>query len=290
MIELNIPEPAAPVAIPEPAPGAPTPVPAADNPAPGAGAPSATAAVPSTPSPSNPANPATPASSAEQKFEIKVDGKVELLTRDEIIARAQKGTKFTQNSQALADERRRWEADRQTILQQEKEAWFRELKNQQEREKTEAEKDPGARAIERVQSLEQKLEDQQLDAVLKPLLDKYQVDEQQFLIEASRSGLRSAADVAANGEAIAKALSEHQNSRFEARFQDVLSNREHPAVKALLEKAVAEYLQKKTAGPSPVPAGVSTPSLGAAPRRAKTLDEAADIAEEMLTGVAPNHQ
>lgn len=288
MLELNIPEPAAPAATPEPTPGASSPAPAADNPNPGTGAPaSATAAAPSTPSPSAPANPAP---AAEQKFEIKVDGKVESLSLDEIIARAQKGTKFTQNSQQLADERRRWDTDRQTILQKEKEAWLRELKDQETRARLEAEKDPAARAMDRVQTLEQKLEDQQLDSVLRPLLEKYQVDEQQFLIEASRNGLKSAADVVAHGEAIAKALADSQNSRFETRFKEVLSKREHPEVKALIEKAVAEYLQKKTAGPSPAPAGAITPSLGAPTRRAKTLDEAADIAEELLTGVAPSYQ
>lgn len=289
MIELNIPEPAAP-ANPEPAaaePGAVAPALPADNPNPGTGSPSATAAVPSTPSPSSPANPAP---AAEPTYEIKVDGKVEKLTLAEITARAQMGTDYRTKTQQLADDRRRWDAERQTILQQEREAAIRDLKAQEAREKLEAEKDPATRAMDRVQTLEQKLEDQQLDSVLKPLLDKYGVEEQQFLIEASRNGLRTAADVATHGEAIAKALSEAQNGRFESRFKEVLSKGEHPEVKALIQKAIAEYLQKKTGGPSPTPAGALTPSLGAPVRRAKTLDEAADIAEEMLTGKAPSYQ
>lgn len=287
MIELNIPEPAATLSEAPASPAeAAAPAPVADNPS-GGSAPAATAPA-STPSPSLPANPAP---AAEPTYEIKVDGKVEKLTLAEITARAQMGTDYRTKTQQLADERRRWDADRSTILQKEKEAWLRDLKTQEARAKLEAEKDPAARAMERVQTLEQTIEDQQLDSVLKPLLAKYEVDEQQFLIEASRNGLRTAADVTAHGEAIAKALADVQNGRFETRFKEVLSKREHPEVKALIEKAVAEYLQKKTAGPSPTPSGAITPALGAPPvRKAKTLDEAADIAEEMLTGKAPSYQ
>jgi outer membrane translocation and assembly module TamA len=194
-----------------------TPAPAAGTPETPGSVPSATVP-PSTPSPSNPAIPA-----AEPKFEIKVDGKVELLTKAEVIALAQQGKSFTQKSQRLADDQRRWEADRQAILQQEREAAIKEWQAKIEREKTEAAKDPGTRAIERVQTLEQKLEDQALDAVLKPLVAKYDLDEQMFCIEATKHGLRTAEDVAARGEAIAKALSEHQNSRFESRFKETLS-------------------------------------------------------------------
>lgn len=282
MVELpDVPEVLS--ATPEPTAPEATPAPVADNP--GGPAPVATA-VPSTPSPSTPA---TPTPGEEPKFEIKVDGKVELLTRAEMVALAQQGKSYTQKTQKLADEQRRWEADRQSILQKEREAAVRELKAQEERERLDAAKDPAIRAAERVEALEQKIEDQQLESVLKPLLVKYGVDEQQFLIEASRAGLRSAADVSARGEEIAKAISESQNGRFESRFKEVLSKGEHPELKAMKDRWLADYLKNKGGGPSPVPAGALTPTLGAAPRRAKNLDEAADMAEEMLTGVAVRH-
>ena len=85
-------------------------------------------------------------------------------------------------------------------------------------------------------------------------------------------------------------MSENQNGRFETRFKETLSKGEHPELKTLQQKWLADYLQKKTAGPSPATAGATTPALGAPQRRAKTLEEAADIAEEMLTGVAPNYR
>ncbi len=257
-----------------------TPAPVADNPS---GAPAASAtATPSTPSPSDPATPPV-----EPKFEIKVDGKVELLTRAEMIALAQQGKSFTQKSQKLADEQRRWEADRQAILKQEREAAIRELRAEEERKKLDAAKDPATRATERIEAMEQRLEDQQLEAVLKSLLTKHGIDEQQFLIEASKAGLRSAADVAARGEEIAAQIAESQNGRFESRFKEVLAKGEHPDIKVMKDKWLADYLAKKGSGPAPA-AGL-TPSLGAPPRRAKTFDEAADMAEEMLTGVAPRH-
>lgn len=261
-------------------PSTETPAPAALAPATDTpeGAPAADAtAIPSTPSPSTPANPET-----EPKFEIKVDGKVELLTRAEMIALAQQGKSYTQKTQRLADEQRRWETDRQEILKQEREAAIRDLKAQEERAKLEAAKDPATRATERVEALEQRLEDQALDTVIKGLLSKYEVDEQLFMIEAAKQGCRSSADVAAKGEDIAKALSEAQVGRFESRFKDVLSKGEHPEIKALQQKWLADYLKTKTGGPTPPSNGPASPA--ASPKRARTLDEAADIAEEMLTG------
>jgi outer membrane translocation and assembly module TamA len=262
---------------PEPAP---TPAPEPATP-PVAAEPGATV-LPSTPSPSNSGQPPE-----EPKFEIKVDGKVELLTRAEMTALAQQGKSFTQKSQQLAEERRRWEADQKQILQKERDAAIQKYLADEERKKLDAEKDPGTRALETVRTLEQKIEDQQLDAVLKPLTAKYELDEQQFVIEMAKQGLRSPADVAERGEAIAKAMSESLNGRFEARFKDVLSKGEHPELKRLQEKWLADYLAKKGSGPAPA-AGL-TPSLGAPPKRAKTLDEAADIAEEMLTGQPVRH-
>lgn len=259
---------------------APAPASAADNP--NGSAPDATA-TPATPSPSASATP-----EAEPKFEIKVDGKVESLTRAEIVALAQQGKSYTQKTQKLADEQRRWEAERQAIIRQEREKAIQELRNEEARKKAEAEKDPATRATERVEALEQRLEDQQLDLVVKSLLSKYEVDEQQFLIEASKAGCRSAADVQAHGEEIAKALSESQSGRFESRLKDVLSKGEHPEIKALKDKWLADYLAKKGGGPSPVPPA-QTPTGVAAPKKARTLDEAADIAEEMLTGRPVRH-
>ncbi len=256
------------------------PAPAADNP----GGTPAVATEASTPSPSTPATP-----EAEPKFEIKVDGKTELLTRAEMTALAQQGKSYTQKTQKLADEQRRWEADRAAILKAEKDNWKREQEAEAAKALADAGKDPAAKALERVEALEQNLEDQRLDGALSSLKAKYpDLDEQQFLIEASKQGLRSSADVANRGEAIAQALSESQNGRFETRFKEALTKGEHPELKALLAKHLADYLKNKGGGPSPVPAGALTPALNAPPKRvARTFDEAADIAHEMLTGEAP---
>lgn len=268
---------------PSPEPASPTPAPVADNPTPEP-APVATATVPSTPSPSNPANPAD----GEQKFEIKVDGKVEFLTRAEMTALAQQGKAFTQKTQKLADEQRRWEADQKAIIAREKENAIREYREQLAREKLEAEKDPTTRLSERLESMEQKLEDEKLDSALRTLLTKYEIDEQHFLIEASRAGLKSAADVQARGEEIAKSISDAQTGKFESRFKDILTKGEHPELKALQAKWLAEYLAKK-GNPGPVPPSAGPVAPTTAPKKARTFDEAADIAEEMLTGQPVRH-
>lgn len=279
MIELNIPE--AP-AVNSEAPAATESAPASE--AANSSESSQVATESSAPSPSTPATP-----TVEPKYEIKVDGKVESLTLNEMVALAQQGKSYTQKTQKLADEQRRWEADRQAILQQERDRAIQDLRAQEQRAALEAQKDPTQRAVERVEALEQRLEDQQLEGVLNSLKSKFpDMDEQQFLIEASKAGLRSASDVSSRGEEIAKSLVESQGSRFESRFKETLSKGEHPELKQLQAKWLADYLAKKGSGPSP--AVGNTPSLGAPPKRvAKTFDEAADIAEEMLTGIAPRH-
>ena len=78
------------------------------------------------PSPSTPATPET-----EPKFEIKVGGKTEILTRDEIVARAQMGSDYTRKTQQLAEQQRQWQADREAILKQEREKWQRALESAQ---------------------------------------------------------------------------------------------------------------------------------------------------------------
>ena len=129
--ELNIPESTGSAVATAPAP-------AAGSGQPGGTADPAPAA--STPSPSDKTTPA----SAAESFELKVDGQVRKVTREELVTLAQQGDNFTQKTQKLADERRRWEADRQAILQQERAKWGREQQEAAERRRAEelGDKDP----------------------------------------------------------------------------------------------------------------------------------------------------
>ena len=261
--------------------------PAADA---GSQAPVAASAAPQTAPPPSPTNSGQPAGSTAQattteepKFEIKVDGKTELLTRADIIARAQMGTAFTQKTQRLAEERRRFETDRQTILDQEKQRWLQE---QQElaRRQQEAGKTPAELALMKTQQLEQRIEDQALTMSVDSVISKHPgVDRNDFMLECVKRGLRDSNDVHAHGAAIAAEMESARTSSFDSRFNEILAKGEHPSLKAYKEAAIAEYLKSKGGGPSPVTsAGGSTPALGGGPKRAKTLDEAADMAAEML--------
>ena len=272
--ELNIPEPAGSAADAAPAP-------AAGSGQPGGTADPAPAA--STPSPSDKTTPAA----AAESFELKVDGQSRKVTREELVNLAQQGDNFTQKTQKLADERRRWEADRQAILQQERAKWDREQQEAAERRRAEelGDKDPALLGLERIQSLEHKIEDQALDSAIRGLSAKFpNMNEREFLIEANARGLHSAEDVARHGEQIATELAKNGESRFDSRFTETLKKGEHPELVKMKETWIAEYLQKKGSGPTPPSGGALTPALGGSPRRAKTFDEAADIAQEMLTG------
>lgn len=269
--------------------GTPSPAPAADA---GGQPPAGAPAAPQTPPPASPSSSgqppaATPAPAGtpteEPKFEIKVDGKTELLTRTELIARAQMGTAFTQKTQKLAEERNRFLADRQTILEQEKAKWLQE---QQEaaRKAQEAGKSPAEQALERTQALEMKIEDERLEMVTNAVLAKHEgLDAYSFQVECVKRGLRDSNDVKTHGDAIAAEMVAARNAAFDTRFTDILTKGEHPALKAHNERIIAEYLKTKGAGPAPVTTGSgATPALGGAPKKAQSLDEAADIAAEML--------
>lgn len=264
---------------------APTGAPDAD-----AGKPASVAdtAAPQTTSPSSPSIAGTPAAAPavpaeEPKFEIKVNGKTELLTRTELIARAQKETSYTQKSQQLAEEKRRFDADRQTILEQEKSRWLQELKTQQAQE-VEAGKTPAELALARTQQLEHKLEDMALSSSVDSVISKHSgVDRSDFMMECVKRGLRDSKDVADYGEAIAAEMEAKRNSSFDSRFNEIITKGDHPTLKQYKEQVIAEYLKSKAAGPAPVTSAVgSTPALGGPAKKARTLDEASDMAMEML--------
>lgn len=221
---------------------------------------------------------------AEDLFEIVVNGKQEKVSRADLIAYAQQGKSYTTKSQALADERRRWEADRETVLRAEKDRWAREQAEAAERQRQESETDPGQRALSQSQRLEQRFEDQALDISLGRLLPKFpSISEREFIMEASARGITTADGVAKHGEAILNEMMKSRDEGFNSRFSEILKKGDHPELKSLIEAKIAEYLQKKTAGGAPPNNGnASTPSLGGAPRKARTFDEAADIADEML--------
>lgn len=244
----------------------------------------------STPSPENsgtqPAASASPAA-AEPKFALKVDGKVIEVSRDEAIALAQKGHSFTQKTQQLADEKRRWETDRQTLLDQEKQRWQREQQEwqrQQEQARLAAE-DPARHALNVAQQAQAKTEDMALDFAIKSALSKYpDVNERELLIEAQMRGI-TRPDQFNVLDAVASDLAKASSERFESRFAEIIGKGEHPLLKKMNDDALAKYLKDKEIKPAPLggSAGGSTPPpMSSGPKRAKSLDEAQDIANEMM--------
>jgi hypothetical protein len=225
----------------------------------------------------------------EELYDIVVNGKTERLTRADIIARAQQGTDYTGKTQRLAAERKQWETDRQTVLQQEREKWQRDNAAALERARQEGTRDPGERAMAHSQRLEQKLEDQSLDITLSRILPKFEgITEKDFLKEAQALGLTTAEQVAQHGERILSDMVKAREDGFNSRFDGMLAKGDHPSLVKFREAAIAKYLEGKTAKPSPATNtnGSAPPTGPGAPRRAKTFEEAADIADEMLRAAA----
>ncbi len=220
----------------------------------------------------------------EDLVEVVIDGKTEKVPYKELKSGYSRQSDYTRKTQQHADERRRWESDRETLLRVEREKWQREEKEAAERQRQESETDPAQRALSSTQRLEQRFEDQALDIAINRLSSKFDgFTERQFLIEASSRGITSAEGLAKHGEAILAEMVKTREEGFNSRFGEVLKKGDHPELAKYREAQIAAYLAEKKLGPTPPnAAGGATPSLSGAPKKARTLDEAADMADEML--------
>lgn len=258
--------------------------PPAEGGQPPAGAPPA-----NSPSPSEGGQPAAAAAaSPEPTLEILVNGKVEKLTLAEAKELAQQGRDYTRKTQNLADDRKRWDADRQAILQQERAKWHQE---QQELARRQSEEglEPADRALASAQETASRTEDYLLSNTLAQVRAKYpDVDEQMLIIEGQRRGIRTP-DQFHQLEAVAaemdKANSGRFDERFNARFDETLKKGEDPRVKSYKDAIIAEYLKSKGSGPAPVSGSGGAPALSGK-KTAANLNEASDMAIERLTAKA----
>ena len=247
---------------------------------------------PSSPSPSSSGTPeaGSPGSgpSTEPLFEIKVDGKVEKLSRDEIIAMAQMGKDYTQKNQKLADAKRAFEAERQSLVQQEvdraRQEWARqqqESARRQESDRLRAE-DPAAHALAEAKRAQQMVEDQSLDMEIKRALGKFpDISENDLLLEAQRSGIQRPEQFGMLSDLAAK-IDANRVERMEKWLETVVTEGKHPRLGKYKDEIIAAYLKEKEAKPGPLVGSGGSPISAPAPRRAKSLEEAADMANEMM--------
>jgi hypothetical protein len=276
--------PAAPAGGGAPGPAAPA-APGAEGGQPGGAAPAAATGTP-TPSPSPDSQPKVLSQDyLEHLVEIKVDGKVEQLPLREVLSLSQQGRDYTRKTQALSDERKRFESDRSTILAQERQKWEREYQEYLRRQAEGAEpKDAGAQALEKAQALEQRLEDERLESVLKSVLAEHKgVNEQVLLFEARKRGIKSYDELGPIAAELAKADSTSFEERFNSRLDELLSKGEHPRIKKYNDEFLAKYLKDKERQPAPVGGSGGSPSLGDGAKKPKSLEEAQDLANELMS-------
>ena len=215
----------------------------------------------------------------EQPFlVVKVGGEEHKLTREQAIEWASKGGDYTKKSQSLAEQRRTFDQDRETIIRNEMEK--RQRLAQQERENQERQAlGPAEQALLRTQELEQRIQDDKLSYALKDTLSKHpSVDEQALLIEATKRGIKNFDEL----ESVASDLDKSYSERMSKTLEETISKGEHPSVKKFKEQVIAEYLKSKGSGPAPVAGSGGTSVPGSEIRKPKNMNEAHDIAISML--------
>jgi hypothetical protein len=256
----SAPAPAAPGSQPDPgaAPGASAPSPTPQTPTPGSQPP------------------------AEPEHEIVYNGQTEKLKLSDIIKLAQQGKDYTQKTQSLATERKKWETDRDYQVRTEVEKRYRALLTELQRNKNgqEEEQDPGVRALSEVTKIQQQLQDQQLDAALRECKSKFPgINEDLLLAEANRRGIQRFEDLSE----VAKGLHESNETERTKFLESVLGDEKHPIVAKFREAVIAQYLKSKEGQPPKHITGAGGAPGGAPPpARPKNLDEADRIALETL--------
>lgn len=280
-----------------PAPSLAAPEGAAAQAQPEAGGQPAATGTPFNPSPSASGTPAagTPATgpSAEPLFEIKVDGKVEKVTKEELILRAQRDTDYTGKTQKLAEARRAFETDRQRLVQEEveraRQTWIREQAEATRREADARlrEENPAQAALQVAHRTQQMLEDQTLDLELKRARGQFpDVSENDLLLEAQRQGI-SRPEQFGSLISLAEGLDKVRVERMEKWLDSVISEGKHIRLGKYKDEIIAAYLKEKELKPGPLAGSGGSPVVAAPPRRAKTLDEAQDMANELMGVGAP---
>jgi hypothetical protein len=222
-----------------------------------------------------PANNGQPAGTVkESEFEeLKADGQVLKLTREQLRELASKGHNYTRKMQEMAEKERAKEREYQSklnnALQQERERLMREM---QERENPPSVEEQNMR---RLQQIEAKIEDDKLDRKIQEVTGKFPgVNEKLMLITALE---RFGKDVTYDDMvSVAQEMATGMQSEREQLLDKVLSDGDNPKVKAFKQKAVDDYLAAKAKESKPKGENGTGGAPGGLPARAKpkNFDEA----------------
>lgn len=177
---------------------------------------------------------------SQSEFEITVAGQKVKLTRDQVLEHASKGHDYTRKTQELADQKRRMEAEYSRRLQTE---LAKALDAQRRAPAEEQEQDPLADIRSRQDRIEQRIQDEKLDAALERIKGKFpNVNPKLLMIEAAERKVERFEDL----DAVAAELNTAHETERSGLLEKLLGDANNPTVSKFREKVIAEYLQKKS--------------------------------------------
>ena len=180
---------------------------------------------------------------APRTYTIKVNGQDKTVSLEELRELAQKGDDYTRKTQELAEQRRNSERDFNNRLRTE----IEKILQAQQQPRNQEPQDPSAVALQRTEQLQDQYLADKLDRVLSELEKKHgdSFDRDAFVSLAKKEGVSDWKDLPALAERHAQSMSQ----RHETLLQKILSNPEHPHVKAFKQKVIDEYVKSKTSAP-----------------------------------------
>jgi len=196
------------------------------------------------------------AGAAPDTFTLKVAGEEKTYTRDEILELASKGGDYQGKTTALAEERKTWESDRDSLMRTEVDKRIEQMIAENGGT---GQEDDGLSDTEklnnRMAQLENRRQDDALEAKIAVYQDKYGKDFNRslFIDMATQSG---AQDLGALDAIAEKHVESQKNSGLEL-VKTVLADENHPLTKEFSQKIVESYIAKKL-GSHPAGGGGST--------------------------------
>lgn len=201
-------------------------------------------------------------------FRIKRNGQEVQLTREDAMRLASMGNDYTQKMQELAKARRDHEARVRAF-----EAQQRPPANGGRPQTDE----------DRVARLEQQIQDERLDRIMRELESKHgdAFDRDVFLAEAARRGVGDWSELYSLAEEHVSGM----GKRYDDRLSKLLSNPEHPLVKAHNQRIIDDYVRGKKTPTGKTLGGKpgSAPGGGAPPKPPTTPEERDALAEKILS-------
>ncbi len=223
---------------------------------------------------------------APDTFTLKVNGKEESYTREQILELASKGGDYQGKTTTLAEERKAFESDRESLIRSETDKRIEQMLEEDRRKAGDDESlSDSEKNTRRITSLEQRQQDEGLENKIAMLQDKHGKDFNRalFIDMATQAGVQNLNEL----DALAVKHIEQQKSAGLDLVKTILADENHPLTKEFSKKITDAWVEKKlkaspaggggSTGPTEIPTGKDGKPL--------TDDEIDDISTRELQGL-----